>query len=182
MSAAALRAAPLLTPARAALLVAGVGAAAIGGALFIEHVLGVLPCELCLKQRIPYYTGIPVALLAAWWAARSPRGSLTVALLGLVAVIFAIGAGMGIYHTGVEYGFWPGPTDCTGPVSKAVGLDTFLKTLETTKVVRCDEVAMRIFGLSLAAWNAVISVGLTVVAAAGALAARPGPKLPRTLR
>jgi disulfide bond formation protein DsbB len=182
MSAAALRTPALLTPARAALLVAGVGAAAIGGALFIEHVLRVLPCELCLKERIPYYTGIPAALVAAWLASRAPRGNSTMLLLALVAVIFAVGAGMGVYHTGVEYGWWPGPTDCTGPVSKAVGLDTFLKNLETTKVVRCDEVAMRIFGLSLAAWNAVISVGLTLVAGAGALAARPGARMPRALR
>ena len=182
MSAAALRTTALLTPARAALLVAGVAFAAIGGALFIEHVLGVLPCELCLKQRIPYYVGIPVALVAAWLAVRSPRGGVTMTLLAVVAVIFAVGAGMGVYHSGVEFGWWPGPTDCTGPVSKAVGLDTFLKTLETTKVVRCDEGAMRIFGLSLAAWNAVISVGLTLVATAGAFMAQPGARMPRVLR
>lgn len=182
MSVAARGAAPLLTPVRAALLVAGVGAAAIGGALFIEHVLGVLPCELCLKQRIPYYTGIPVALVAAYLAARSPRSSLVALLLAVVAVIFAIGAGMGVYHSGVEFGWWPGPTDCTGPVSKAVGLDTFLKNLETTKVVRCDEVAMRIFGLSLAVWNAIVALGITVVAAAGAWLARPGARMPRVLR
>jgi disulfide bond formation protein DsbB len=166
--------APLLTPARAALGVALVGAGAIGGALFIQYVLGVLPCELCLKQRIPYYTGIPLALLAAWWAARSPRSGLTAALLALVGLVFAIGAGMGIYHTGVEYGWWQGPTDCTGPVGAAVGMNDFLKSLETVKVVRCDEVAMRIFGLSLAAWNAVLALGMTAVAFLGARAAARG--------
>jgi disulfide bond formation protein DsbB len=165
---------PLLTPARAALGVAVVGAAAIGGALFIQYVLGVLPCELCLKQRIPYYAGIPLALLAAWWAARSPRGGVTVALLLVVGLLFAVGAGLGIYHTGVEYGLWQGPTDCTGPVGAAVGMNDFLKSLETVKVVRCDEVAMRIFGLSLAAWNALLALGMAAVALLGARAAAWG--------
>jgi disulfide bond formation protein DsbB len=162
----------LITPARAAFLVAVVGAGAIGGALYIQYVLGVLPCELCLKQRIPYYAGIPLALFAAWWAARSPRSGLTVALMLLVGLLFAVGAGLGVYHTGVEYGLWQGPTDCTGPVGAAVGMNDFLKSLETVKVVRCDEVAMRIFGLSLAAWNAILALGLTGLALLGARAAR----------
>ncbi|MFO1151483.1 MAG: disulfide bond formation protein B [Alsobacter sp.] len=163
--------ASFLTPARAAVGVAVVAVAAILGALFIQYVLGVLPCELCLKQRIPYYTGIPLALAAALLAARSPRGRVTVTLLLLVALVFAAGAVLGIYHTGVEYGAWQGPTDCTGPVGAAVGMNDFLKSLETVKVVRCDEVAMRIFGLSLAAWNALLALGMTALALAGARAA-----------
>lgn len=162
----------LVTPVRAALAVAAVGAAAILGALFIQHVLGIQPCELCLKQRIPYYVGIPLALVAAVQAARAPRSGVTMALLLALAVVFALGAGLGVYHSGVEWGFWPGPTDCTGPAGPAVGLDSFLKQLETVKVVRCDEVAMRIFGLSLAAWNAVIAAALTLAALAGARATR----------
>lgn len=160
-----------LTPARAALAVTAIGFAAIAGALFIEHVLGVLPCELCLKQRIPYYAGVPLGLIAAWQAARSPRGSLTAGLLLLLAVVFAVGAGMGIYHSGVEFGWWQGPTDCSGDVGKTASLGDFLKSLETAKVVRCDEVAMRILGLSLAAWNAVLCVALTLLALLGARSA-----------
>jgi disulfide bond formation protein DsbB len=163
-----------ITPARAALAAAVIGFAAIAGALFVEHVLGIRPCELCLKERIPYYAGVPLALMAAWQAARAPRGGLTAGLLLLLALLFAAGAGMGVYHSGVEFGWWPGPTDCTGDVGKAAGLDDFLKSLETTKVVRCDQVALRILGLSLAAWNVVLSVGLTLVALLGARAAARG--------
>lgn len=161
-----------LSPSRAALVAALLAVVAIGSALFIQYGLGVMPCELCLKQRIPYYVGIPLSLLAAVAAARAPRSAPTVLLLLALALVFAVGAGLGLYHSGVEWGWWQGPTDCTGPVGKAVGLDTFLKSLETTKVVRCDEVAMRLLGLSLATWNLITATAITVVALAGAAAAR----------
>ncbi|MCP8940669.1 disulfide bond formation protein B [Alsobacter sp. SYSU M60028] len=160
--------ATLLTPVRAALLVALAALATILGALFIEHVLGVKPCELCLKQRIPYYSGIPLAAVAAFAAARAPRSGATVALLALVGLVFAAGAALGAYHAGVEWGLWAGPSDCTGAIAKPAAMGDFLRQLETVKVVRCDEVAMRIFGLSLAAWNAVIATGLAAVAFMGA--------------
>lgn len=160
-----------LTPARCALVVALGGTATILGALFIEHVLGVKPCELCLKQRIPYYTGIPLAALAAFVATRRPSGGVTAALLGAVALIFTVGGGMGVYHAGVEFGLWAGPSDCTGAIGQASGMGDFLKQLQTVKVVRCDEVAIRIFGLSLAAWNVLIANGLALTAFVGALLA-----------
>lgn len=162
----------VLTPARAALAALVLAVLAIGSALFIQYGLGVLPCELCLKQRIPYYVGIPVTLLAAVAAARAPRSAPAVLLLLAVAVIFAVAAALGLYHSGVEWGWWQGPTDCTGPVGQAVGLDTFLKNLETTKVVRCDEVAMRLLGLSLATWNLIAASAISLLALAGALAGR----------
>ena len=76
---------------------------------------------------------------------------------------------MGIFHTGVEYKLWAGPTDCTGDIAQNVSINDFLKQLETVKVIRCDEVAIRIFGLSLAAWNAIISSCMTIGAAIGVL-------------
>ena len=72
---------------------------------------------------------------------------------------------MGAYHAGVEFGWWKGPADCTGAVPTAASMGDFLKSLDTVRVIRCDEVAMRIFGLSLAAWNAVIAGGLALMAA-----------------
>ena len=73
----------------------------------------------------------------------------------------------GIYHSGVEWGWWQGPTDCTGTLNAAPSLNDFLKQLETVKVVRCDAVAIRILGLSLAGWNAVISAAMALAAAEG---------------
>ena len=82
-----------LTPARLTAAVALGGAATIGGALFIEHALGVKPCELCLVQRIPYYAGVPLAAVAAWAAARRPRHLLTTALVASAALEAPSGAG-----------------------------------------------------------------------------------------
>ena len=151
-------------PRTAALLLAGVAAATIGGALFIEHVLGVKPCDLCLTQRIPYYAGVPLALATAWLADRTGSRRLAALGLALVGLLFLAGAGLGAYHAGVEWGFWAGPSGCTGAIAKPAGMGDFLKQLETVRVVRCDEVSFRILGLSLAAWNAIVSAGLAALA------------------
>lgn len=156
-----------LTPFRAALLVLIAAVTTIGGAWFIEVVLGIKPCHLCLQQRISYYTGIPVVLAATLILARDENSKAGRSVLAFAALIFLAGAAMGIYHTGVEYKLWLGPTDCTGDIAKAVPLQDFLKQLETVKVIRCDEVAIRIFGLSLAVWNAIISSCMTIGAAIG---------------
>lgn len=153
----------LFTLRNTALLIALGALATIGGAWFIEIVLGVKPCPLCLEQRIPYYAGIPVALAAAFAAKPFPK--LARALLALTAIIFLIGAGMGVYHTGVEEGLWKGPADCTGPIPTAAAMGDFLKSLETTRVIRCDQVALRIFGLSLATWNVLIAGGAALYGA-----------------
>ena len=152
----------LFTLRNTALIIALGALATIGGAWFIEIVLGVKPCPLCLEQRIPYYAGIPVALAAA--LAAKPYPKLALVFLALTAIIFLIGAGMGAYHTGVEEGLWKGPADCTGPIPQAAAMGDFLKSLDTVRVIRCDEVAMRIFGLSLAAWNALIAGGAALYA------------------
>lgn len=149
------------TPPRAALFVLAVAFATIAGAWIFQWA-GYLPCDLCLKQRWAYYSGIPIAVVVAYLAS---AGARTPTMIGfaLLAVVFTGSAIFGVYHAGVEWGFWQGPQDCTGTLSRATSMEDFLQRLETTKVVRCDEVALRIFGLSLAGWNAVISVGVVFV-------------------
>jgi disulfide bond formation protein DsbB len=158
----------LITRFHAALLVLLVSLFTIGGAWFIELVLGVKPCHLCLIGRIPHYIGIPVAALALIANRESVSLRIGRVLLALLAIVFLVGTGIAAYHSGVEFGIFTGPTDCTGTIEKAANIQDFLKQLQTVKVIRCDEVAMRILGLSLASWNAVISLGLAVVAAKGA--------------
>jgi disulfide bond formation protein DsbB len=147
-------------PRDAALAVAIAAAATIGGAQFIEHVLGVKPCDLCLTQRIPYYVGVPLALAVALLGGAASGRRPAVAGLVLLGLLFAGGAGLGAYHAGVEWGWWPGPSGCTGAIAKPAGMGDFLRQLETVRVVRCDEVTFRILGFSLAAWNALISAAL----------------------
>ncbi|MGO9007194.1 MAG: disulfide bond formation protein B [Beijerinckiaceae bacterium] len=148
--------------------------ATIAGA-FVFQALGFAPCDLCFKQRIPYYVGIPVAAFALGFAARGFRGLLPAALI-LLALIFAGSAIFGAYHAGVEWGFWRGPADCTGTFAKNESMADFLQQLQTVKVVRCDVVAVRILGLSLAGWNAVVSALLVGIAAAGLVNLRRGSK------
>lgn len=150
-----------------ALAILAVAAATIGGALASQHLYGLAPCKLCLIQRWPYYAGLPLAAAAA----AVPSGPLRRAALALVALVFLVSAGLGLHHAGVEWGFWPGPSDCGGGAGPAPGsVGDFLKELEGAKVVSCTEAAFRVLGLSLAGWNAVISLGLA--AAAGRAATR----------
>ncbi|MDB5510748.1 MAG: disulfide bond formation protein DsbB [Enterovirga sp.] len=157
-----------LSPARAAAAaVAAIGAATIGGALASQHVFGLVPCKLCLMQRQPYYGGVPLALVLA--VAPLPAGWRRAGLV-LLALVFAISAGLGAYHAGVEWGLFLGPSDCGGGSGAAPGgVGDFLKTLEAVRVVSCTEAAWRFAGLSLAGWNAVVSLGLAALALAGAL-------------
>ena len=127
---------------------------------------GYSPCELCLKERLPYYAGVPLALLVAWIAWSGREGVVPAGFVAL-ALIFAAGAALGIYHTGVEWKFWPGPTSCTGSLDHPAAVSDFLHQLQTTQVVRCDAPALHVAGLSLAAWNVLVCTGLFAAAALG---------------
>jgi len=121
-----------------------------------------------LIGRIPHYLGIAVGVFAVWVNLPSRPKWLGRSALALLAAVFLVGTGIAAYHSGVEFGIFAGPSDCTGTLEKPVAIQDFLKQLQTVKVIRCDEVAMRIFGLSLASWNAIISLGLAGVAGLGA--------------
>jgi disulfide bond formation protein DsbB len=155
----------------AALVVAAVGIATILGAYFFQYVLGVQPCELCLLQRKVYYVGIPLALIVAFVVSRDPPRPVVIGALGLLAVAMLIGTGIAIYHSGVEWKFWPGPQDCTGDITNSGGPGSLMDRMNNTKLVRCDQ-ATRYFGVSLANVNIVISFVLAAVAAWGIKAER----------
>jgi disulfide bond formation protein DsbB len=123
---------------------------------------GYAPCELCLTQRYAFYAAIPLALLTAV-ASRSAHG-LTRAGFALLALVFAANAVLAAYHVGVEYHWWQGPTACTGGPG-SLDVNDLVKALDSVKVVRCDEVQLRIAGLSLAGWNVLASAVLAIYAA-----------------
>jgi disulfide bond formation protein DsbB len=145
--------------AAAALAIAAVGAATILGAYYFQYVLHYQPCPLCLEQRIPYYVGIPLALAVALAAKlRAPR-PLLVAGFALLALVMLIGAALAAYHAGVEWHLWAGPQECSGdPNFGRTG--SLIEQLNTVIVVRCDEAPWRLFGVSLAGYNVVISAAL----------------------
>jgi disulfide bond formation protein DsbB len=149
----------------AAIVVAGVGAATILGAWFFQYGLGLKPCPLCLEQRYAYYFAIPLAVMVALG---DQVGASRKVLLGALVVIAAgmlWNSGLGVYHSGIEWKWWPGPQECSGSLDNLGGPGGLLKQLESISLVRCDYAAWRFLGLSLAGYNALISLGLALVAA-----------------
>jgi len=152
--------------ATAALAILAIAVATIAGAWFFQLVLDIQPCPMCLEQRYAYYAIIPLSALVGISARRgSPRSVL---LLGLVLLwlIALANAAFGAYHAGVEWGYWKGPTSCTGtPVN--FGSGSLLDQLDKIKVVPCDVVQWRFLGISLAGYNALISLLMAAIAARG---------------
>ena len=152
----------------AALLVAGVAAATLAGAWYMQLVWGLQPCELCLKQRWAYYAIVPLGLVILLAARGGAPRPLLLAGLGLIALAAVGNAGLGVYHSGVEWGFWQGPTECTGPIGNLGSAGSLLERLDSVKVVRCDEVQFRFLGLSLAGYSVLISLLIAAIAGWGA--------------
>ena len=152
--------------AAAALTIAAISLATIAGAWTFE-LLGFKPCPLCLEQRIFHYVAIPLALVVAVVAWRDAPRPLVVGGLALTGLVLVAGASLAAYHAGVEWHWWAGPQDCSGPVARFGSAGDLLKELRTTSVVRCDEAAWRFLGLSLAGYNALISLALAGIAAWG---------------
>jgi disulfide bond formation protein DsbB len=150
-----------------ALVIMLAAAATIAGA-WIFQAFGYQACELCLKQRYAYYGGVPIAAALVYASSGRARGIVFAGMVAL-ALIFAANAVLGAYHAGVEWGFWPGPSECTGIVAGPASAADLLKELEHAKVVACDEAQIRILGLSLAGWNALISAALAALALRGAM-------------
>jgi disulfide bond formation protein DsbB len=162
--------------AAAAIAVAALGAATIAGAWFFQYVVGLQPCPLCLEQRTPYYVAIPLAVIVALAALRrAPRAVLAGGLV-VIALAMLGGAGLGVYHAGVEWHWWPGPQDCSGPVASFGSARDLLKQIQSTSVVRCDEAAWRFLGLSLAGYNVLIALAMAALASWGAAATLRGGK------
>lgn len=152
----------VLTPSQSARAVwIAAASAAILAAVWIFQVFGAAPCELCLTQRYAFYAAVPLALLTALISRWAP--GLTRAGLAILALMFAANAVLAAYHVGVEQHWWQGPTACTGAPG-SLNVNDLVKALDSVKVVRCDEVQLRIAGLSLAGWNVVASAALAIYA------------------
>ncbi len=165
-------------PVAAAAIVTLLGGLTIGGFFFFEHVLGYPPCPLCLDQRLAFYVAVPLAALL--WLGAGHGAARKVLFLGFAAIaaVMLWNTGLSAYHAGVEWKFWPGPADCSGPINSLGSAGNMLKQLQSIRIVRCDEAAWRLFGLSLAGYDVLISLFLAGVAAWGAKAAwaRPEPE------
>jgi len=155
--------------ASAAVAIAAVGAATILGAWVFQYGFGLKPCPLCLEQRYAYYFAIPLAVMVL--LGDQVGASRKVLLAALVAIALGMfwNAGLGVYHAGVEWKWWAGPQECSGALEDLGSAGGLLNKLQSITVVRCDDAAWRFLGLSLAGYNALISLALAAVAAWAAM-------------
>ena len=128
------------------------------GALGFQYIGELPPCKMCYWQRYPHVAAVGIGVLAFVL----PGVGLT-ALLYLGAVAALVTAGIGVYHTGVERGWWEGPTTCTSSGTSGLSADDLFDKIMTAPVVRCDDVAWELLGLSMASWNGLLSLGLAAL-------------------
>ena len=132
----------------------------LGGALGSQYLGGLHPCEMCYWQRWPHGAAIVLAALAFTAAAESGRSR---ALTLLAAAAIAVSGMIGVYHAGVELGIFEGITTCTTTAAAGSTKD-LLKELMKVPLVRCDQVQWSLLGISMAGWNAILSLaGATAI-------------------
>jgi len=132
--------------------------AVLGSAFAFQYIGGLLPCVLCIYQRYPYGVTIAFSLAAFLIARRNPQQSQT--LLYICALAFVIGAGIAVFHVGVEQHWWRGTEECGALSTGAKTLEEMETMLKKTPVVRCDQPQWSLFGISMAGYNALISLAL----------------------
>ncbi len=142
---------PMLT------LIATLGSAALlGGAFAFQYIGGLAPCQLCLWQRWPHAAAILIGIIAL------TTGWRGLAWLGALSALAT--AGIGMFHVGVEQHWWEGLATCTaGSIAGISTADLLNPSVDVAPVVRCDEIAWAMLGISMAGWNVLISLGLAVV-------------------
>lgn len=133
----------------------------LGGALVSQYVGGLYPCEMCVWQRWPHLIAIFFALDAI---ALRARPVLSAIFVGLAAVAIAVSGSIGVFHAGVEYGWWQGLTACSTVATGATTQD-LLDAIMAAPLSRCDVAPWSLFGISLAGYNALISLGAAALIA-----------------
>lgn len=150
------------------ILLAGAGSAALLlGALGFQHIGGLPPCPMCIWQRWPHLAAVLLALAALVL----PASQRPLAFAGGAAA--AVASGLGVFHAGVERGWWEGPSSCVGLDPAGLSPDQLLEHLAAAPLVRCDDIVWEFLGLTMAGWNALLSGVLVVIWLSAALARPP---------
>lgn len=158
----------LASPGRALALLAAGSAGVLAAAFFFQHALGYQPCILCIYQRWPYAAVIALAVASLALQPRWKVGGVD-ALLAVCGLALLANAGIAAYHVGVEQHWWAGTAACGGGGAAADSLDALRAQIMAAPVVRCDEPAWTLFGVSMAGYNVLLA---SAMAAYAFLAAR----------
>jgi len=154
----------LLTAQRWPFLAALASALILGGAYFFEYVLGYDPCALCYDQRHIHQAVMGAGLIGGLGMMVLPslrKHALWICLL--IGAIFVYSAGFAFWHAGIEYDWWEGPSTCTAGAVINISTDDLMSVLDGGgPVVLCDEAAWTLLGISMAGYNALMSLGLAV--------------------
>ena len=150
------RSSGLSAPAAARLIALVLPAALLGGALGSQYLGGLHPCEMCYWQRWPHAAAILLAAVAFTGPTESLR-SRTFTLLAALAI--AVSGAIGVYHAGVEAKIFEGFTQCSAMPTNGLSTAELLKQITHAPLTRCDEVQFRFLGISMAGWNAILSLG-----------------------
>src|SRR6266496_760285 len=134
----------------------------LGAALLSQYWGGLAPCELCLLQRWPWAAAIAISILALLAGSRAALPWVALAL----AIVLALGALFAFYHVGVEQHWFAGPSACTASGSGAMTLVDMKRQILGPAPVLCDRVQWSLFGVSLAGWNLLASLGMAAICAA----------------
>ncbi|MDG1067711.1 MAG: disulfide bond formation protein B [Sulfitobacter sp.] len=138
------------------LLFATAGSATLLLAAFaFQYLGGMAPCKLCLWQRWPHASAVIIGLLIML------TGEIKLAWLGALAALST--AFIGLYHVGVEQAWWEGPTSCTSSGVSGVSAQDLMNQILAAPIVRCDDIAWQLAGISMAGWNALISLTLAAL-------------------
>jgi len=129
------------------------------GAYGFEIIGGLAPCQLCYYQRIPYVVAIILCVGALL------RPAMAQAISAVLMINYMAGAGLGIYHAGVEWHWWAGPATCSAGAGPGGSVEALMAQILAAPVVRCDEIPWSLFGISLAGYNVLISAGLLALSA-----------------
>lgn len=147
------------------LVAALASAAMLAAAHAFEKFGGLPPCTLCLRQREVYWVALAVGLIGlAVWRWPATRRWIALALMA----IFLVGCGVAIYHAGAEWKFWPGPAACASTGGSVSAADLMAALSGKVKPPACDEALWVFLGLSMAGWNALISLALAALSLAAA--------------
>ena len=154
----------LLQPRNAAALILLASAATVGGAFAFQYLGGYAPCILCWWQRYAHFAVIGFALLALL-----PVGpSIRMGLVFCAGAAALTGTGIAVFHVGVEQHWWQGTAECGSTLPPAATIEELRARLLAQPVVRCDEVAWSLFGISMAGYNALLSLAIALFAALAA--------------